>query len=146
MEGSFSDARDELCSEVNQQAAEQELRKIETFCHKLLDDWESNSTAERVRIAILDTGIDREHEKIKGKFGRSKQIRDYKEWRDGKLYEPTNDTAGHGTHCTSLLARVVPEKVASIYVGKVAETTSSVSATNVAAVGLVTINENSDTR
>ena len=136
-DGCFSDAQDEMCSEADTKAAENWLEDIEHKCHTLLDNWESQEKAPKIKIAILDTGISREHQKIKDRLGKSRQIRDYREWREGKLHEPcTDDTAGHGTHCTSLLARIVPEQVALIYVGKIAESTNAVNASNVAEVSI----------
>jgi hypothetical protein len=73
----------------------------------------------RVKIAILDTGIDLNHryfqdETTKRKIKRIKAVEDF--------VDPAGDAhdiCGHGTHCVGLLRQVAPE--ADIYVARVTE-------------------------
>jgi hypothetical protein len=75
-----------------------------------------DSLKNRVRIAILDTGIDRNDEvllafKERIKLGRS--------WVDNIQEGDGNDIDefGHGTHTAALLCTIAPE--ADIYIGRV---------------------------
>lgn len=67
----------------------------------------------RVKIAVLDTGLDLTHPDIAKQYddGRIK-IRDFIEKED-----TIKDLDGHGTHCTSLLLNNAPN--AEIYAGRV---------------------------
>lgn len=67
----------------------------------------------RVRIAVLDTGLDISHPDIAREYsdGRIK----YHDFL--KNSERIEDNDGHGTHCTSVVARLAPN--AEIYVGRV---------------------------
>lgn len=69
----------------------------------------------RVKIAILDTGIDLRHDTFKGQFanGRIKKVEDFVQ-----IGGTGTDVHGHGTHCAALLRKVAPE--ADIYVARVA--------------------------
>jgi subtilisin family serine protease len=67
----------------------------------------------RIRIGILDTGIDTKN-KIYFQSGRLED-----DWCISFVGEPHefHDEDGHGTHCVSLLRKVAPD--AEIYVAKV---------------------------
>lgn len=72
----------------------------------------------RVKIAILDTGIDLRHDAFKDQLpglpkGRVKKVSDFVEAGGQGA-----DVHGHGTHCAALLRKVAPE--ADIYVARVA--------------------------
>ncbi|KAH7309953.1 hypothetical protein BKA65DRAFT_485176 [Rhexocercosporidium sp. MPI-PUGE-AT-0058] len=78
------------------------------------------SNGKRVKIAILDTGIDLSHPDFKEDQSVSRTNRRIKIPEDfldvdGKAH----DTCGHGTHCVGLLRKVAPE--ADIYVARVAK-------------------------
>jgi hypothetical protein len=68
-----------------------------------------------VKIAVLDTGIDMQHNYIKGckKANRIKYVKSFV--TDDKRLD---DVCGHGTHVAALLLKVAPE--CQIYVAKVA--------------------------
>ncbi|KAK6524505.1 hypothetical protein TWF281_011412 [Arthrobotrys megalospora] len=78
---------------------------------------------QRIRIAVLDTGIDFRHPGI---MGAKEKGRVKKEWCHSWVNEATNiedeDDGLHGTNCVYLLHKVAPE--AEIYVGKVFASTS----------------------
>jgi subtilisin family serine protease len=127
---SFYDAQEDYNSE-NARKSEKWLEEIENTCLKPL--LKGTQLQQQVKIAILDTGIDRTHSSFTGKIGPTKPIRDVVEFKDGKLSSCAGiDTAGHGTHTTALLARLAP--MALIYVAQVSRTTNGMSAANVAAV------------
>lgn len=66
----------------------------------------------KVRIAILDTGVDMGHRMI---FSLRPQIRDGASWVEGTW---KIDADGHGTHTTSIIGELAPS--AHIYMGKIA--------------------------
>jgi hypothetical protein len=68
-----------------------------------------------VKIAVLDTGIDMQHNYIKG-CKKANRIKDVKSFvtDDTRI----DDFCGHGTHVAALLLKVAPE--CQIYVAKVA--------------------------
>ncbi|KAF8855730.1 subtilisin-like protein, partial [Acephala macrosclerotiorum] len=74
----------------------------------------------RVKIAILDTGIDIGHPSFAvdqaGDFS-SRRIKSREDFLDPE--GNAHDVCGHGTHCASLLRRVAPE--ADIYIARVAK-------------------------
>ncbi|KFY06829.1 hypothetical protein V492_07706 [Pseudogymnoascus sp. VKM F-4246] len=73
----------------------------------------------RVRIAVLDTGVDIKHPDISRELqeGRIK-VHDF-------VTDSINieDLSGHGTHCTSVVAKFAPN--AEIYVGRVFQTSQA---------------------
>ncbi|RFU75778.1 hypothetical protein TARUN_6537 [Trichoderma arundinaceum] len=72
-------------------------------------------TSERIRIAVLDTGIDMNDTMVKPAI--KSRIKDMRSW------VPSNDSCddifGHGTHVTRLLLRMAP--AAEIYVAKITD-------------------------
>lgn len=59
----------------------------------------------RVRIAILDTGIDQTRAEIEAQL--NKRIKGSKSWIDDQGGD--GDNGGHGTHDASLLMKFAPE-------------------------------------
>jgi hypothetical protein len=82
----------------------------------------------RVRIAILDTGIDFAHELVK-KYRDRKQIKKTKSWIPGR--PGTSDEDGHGTHAAMLLLKVAPE--AELYIARIFTDNLNVTREHVAA-------------
>ncbi len=84
----------------------------------------------RVRIAILDTGVDMSHETLQ----RAKdQVKQTKSWV-GDIGD--EDSWGIGTHAAALVLRIAPES--ELYVGRIArDLSSSVDPGNIAQVGRV---------
>jgi subtilisin len=78
-------------------------------------DWRS-STGKGVTVAIIDSGIDLEHKDLWGRIVESVEARVEK---NKVVFEPSaaGDSAGHGTACAGIIARIAPEaKFASIKV------------------------------
>lgn len=94
-------------------------------CDKLMDrvmgriDCSNRIETSRVKIAVLDTGIDWNDSYIRGAKDR---IVNWKNWADDRQdkdsQQQVHDSAGHGTHVTALLLKTAPE--AKIYVSRVA--------------------------
>lgn len=93
----------------------------------------------RVKVAVLDTGIDWNDSYIRG---AKERIKGCKNWADDRQedegQQEVHDTSGHGTHVTALLLRTAPE--ALIYVSRVADQNGDmVSAEKIAEVCLLSI-------
>lgn len=76
------------------------------FLH-LADDWRA-ATGRGVRVAIVDSGIDASHPDLAGRVIESVEAR-----IDNKriVFDPSvsGDSAGHGTACAGIIARIAPE-------------------------------------
>ena len=74
----------------------------------------------KIRIAILDTGVDASHPLIHKSIqsGRIKKLQSFinSDQANAKPYDPKVDKSGHGTHATSLLLNLAHN--AAIYVAK----------------------------
>lgn len=73
----------------------------------------------RIKVAILDTGLDVGHPDIKAREERIKDIRSWVNGLNGERDPKAGDSSGHGTHVTSLLLDVAPDS--DIYVARIAE-------------------------
>ena len=82
-----------------------------------LDESFENS---RVKLAVLDTGIDWKDPLIRGAEDR---IMEWKNWADDRKGQGSpqqvHDSVGHGTHITALLLDTAPE--AKLYIGRVSD-------------------------
>lgn len=89
------------------------FRDLTRNTHALLKPLQ-RTRMKRVKIAILDTGIDRNHRAFQDEFSKAR-IKKTEDFLDsgGKGH----DVCGHGTHCLGLLRKVAPE--ADIYVARV---------------------------
>ena len=98
--------------------------------HALIDE-RPNNKHRKVRIAILDTGIDGTHPEFCRKSGVDR-IMGYRSWVDpvadiseagglsaSQMRKSCKDVDGHGTHATALLLQVDP--LAEIYVARLAK-------------------------
>lgn len=76
------------------------------FLH-LADDWRS-ATGRGVRVAIVDSGIDATHPDLDGRVVEAVEAR-----LDNKriVFDPSTsgDSAGHGTACAGIIAKIAPE-------------------------------------
>lgn len=74
---------------------------------RLEDDWKSK-TGKGVEIAVIDSGIDAEHPDLNGKVRASVEAH-----ADNKRVifqsSETGDSAGHGTSCAGIIARIAPD-------------------------------------
>lgn len=109
-------------------APEDDLRKTHEFlmtkCRNNVEYEEgkdSRKNRRRVRIAILDTGIDMNHPEIKA---RKKRVKGFHCEIKGLETKANEDTSGHGTSTALLLMQVAPE--ADIYVARVFRETQDV--------------------
>src|SRR5687767_14226244 len=70
-------------------------------------DWRS-CTGKGVTVAVIDSGIDTLHPELDGRVVRSVEAR-----LDGKrvMFDPSGggDSAGHGTACAGIIARIAPD-------------------------------------
>lgn len=71
---------------------------------------------QRVRIAVLDTGIDASHPLIRRALDKG-SIVDTRGFPDSR--NPLQDLHGHGTHVTSVLLKTAPS--AAMYIARVAD-------------------------
>ena len=76
-------------------------------CFPLDGDWKTR-TGKGVSVAIIDSGVDAEHPDLAGKIKESVEAQ-----RDNKriIFEPSTigDSAGHGTACAGIIAKIAPE-------------------------------------
>jgi Subtilase family len=106
------------------------MQEVQDFFYPLRYDLEENyviSEEERVKIAILDTGLDMSHPILRdyrdrGQIGPKQSCDFVAQPQDcdseTKVDIPVSeDSTGHGTHCTHLLLKTCP--TARVYVAKV---------------------------
>ena len=74
---------------------------------RIAGDWRS-ATGRGVRVAIVDSGIDEQHPELKGHIAGSVEAR-LEEKRI--VFDPSTsgDSAGHGTACAGIIARIAPD-------------------------------------
>jgi subtilisin family serine protease len=81
----------------------------------LADDWRA-STGRGVKVAIIDSGIDTHHPDLEGRVEECVEAR-----AENKriVFDPctTGDSAGHGTACAGIIAKIAPD--ATLYSIKV---------------------------
>jgi len=82
-------------------------------------DYSNKFETSRVKVAVLDTGIDWSDSFI---LGAKDRIIEWKNWTDDRedqeCRQQVHDSAGHGTHVTALLLKIAPE--AKVYISRVA--------------------------
>ncbi|NNE65946.1 MAG: S8 family serine peptidase [Pyrinomonadaceae bacterium] len=90
---------------ISQQGFEETVRKQGL---QFVDDRWKHATGKGIRIGIVDSGIERDHEGLRGKINECFEAR-----RDGTavLFEPSDsgDSAGHGTACAGIVSSIAPE-------------------------------------
>ncbi|KAH8667352.1 peptidase S8/S53 domain-containing protein [Tricladium varicosporioides] len=107
------DTREGSYNERSAETVDSWFQDLTRNTHALLKPLQRNRM-KRVKIAILDTGIDRQHQAFldEASKARIKKTEDFLD-PSGKGH----DVCGHGTHCLGLLRKVAPE--ADIYVARV---------------------------
>lgn len=114
-----------LASDESRKLSQDWMDVYMNACDKLMDrvidriDCSKRIETSRVKIAVLDTGIDWSDSFIRGAKDR---IVNWKNWADDRQdkdsQQQVHDGAGHGTHVTALLLKTAPE--AKIFVSRVA--------------------------
>jgi subtilisin family serine protease len=90
---------------VNDFKAKQNTNAFINF--QIDDSWKSR-TGRGVSVAIIDSGIDLNHQDLQGKVKESVEAQpDHK--RIVFETSDTGDSAGHGTACAGIIARIAPE-------------------------------------
>ena len=76
-----------------------------------------------VRVAILDTGINKRHpairKHIKSVTHPDRAIQEWRGFPDAKGFEPLNDLVGHGTQVTSIVLKIAPRS--HLYIARVVD-------------------------
>ena len=71
------------------------------------NDWKS-ATGEGVSIAVIDSGVDRYHQDLRGKIKHTFEANN-----DGKkiIFKESDigDSAGHGTACAGIISKIAPD-------------------------------------
>lgn len=118
-----------LIQATRSRAADEWFFNVSTRVHPVLER-RSFSDDEKVRVAILDTGIDASHSVFSGCAFDENNCHDWTNSND-----PTVDIVGHGTHSAALVLKVAPN--ASLYIAKVFDSAIGIAETpkNVAKVG-----------
>jgi len=83
-------------------------------------EYSGDMNASRVKVAVLDTGIDWSDPFVRGAKDRIKgwmNLADDREEADQR--KSVHDASGHGTHVAALLLKTSPES--DLYVGRVAD-------------------------
>ena len=74
---------------------------------QIIDDGWRNATGKGIRVGIVDSGIERDHEGLQGKINDCFEAR-----KDGAaiVFEPSDsgDSAGHGTACAGIVSSIAP--------------------------------------
>lgn len=111
-------------------------RWFETFEMETMDLVKSRSDTKRVKIAILDTGVDITHPYLAEKAG---SVIHSNSW-------PTNtasdfsDTKGHGTHVAGLILKLAPG--AELYIAKVDDSSEAGSNQDIDSRKVAKVNSN----
>jgi subtilisin family serine protease len=92
-----------------------------------------NGSTSRLKVAILDTGIDMNHDEI---FGEER-IKECKSWTGTKADE---DASGHGTHIASTILNLT--RNVDLYIAKVTESNVLEDAHHISDVGDLEISHN----
>lgn len=91
------------------------LRRLDADAGGLVRQYRRERVGQRIKIAILDTGIDGRNVAFAEPMSRGLiKVEDFVDRGGDGL-----DVHGHGTHCAALLCRIAPE--AMIYVARVLE-------------------------
>lgn len=84
---------------------------------KLDPEWTDSN---RVKVAILDSGIDTQHTDIDALSDRIKSIRSWVDGKAGVEDWSGGDVSGHGTHVSGIILDLAPD--VDIYVARITKT------------------------
>ena len=70
----------------------------------------------RIKVAVLDTGLDMTHPTIQANQDRIKEVRS---WLPSGGTKGGGDLSGHGTHVTALLLDIAPD--CDVYIAQIAD-------------------------
>jgi subtilisin family serine protease len=80
----------------------------------------SRKDPRRVRIAILDTGIDMNHVDMLSEKDRIKKVYSWVDGKNGEEDRFGGDISGHGTHIASIVLDIAPN--ADLYIARITKT------------------------
>jgi subtilisin family serine protease len=93
------------------------MKKLQTSISRYIDPVEKDGRVKRVRIAILDSGLDTEHPFLDPSL-EGRRILKKQSFISGTASDDVQDKIGHGTHSLGLLLKVGPH--AEICVARIA--------------------------
>lgn len=94
------------------------------FCRFLQSKSPQDDSEPRIKVAILDTGIDAEHAYIKKRWPRPDLCDGgYQDFLSDSGDSAPQDNDGHGTHVAGILLLYAPN--AELYIGRIVETNES---------------------
>lgn len=89
------------------------------YAYKIVGD-NRKDNAKRIKIAILDSGIDGTHKDIKDDLENPKTKRSIRAWQAfPDHFNPLQDITGHGTHGASVLLKTAPH--IALYVARITD-------------------------
>ncbi|KAK5655304.1 hypothetical protein OQA88_5871 [Cercophora sp. LCS_1] len=94
------------------------------LCYDNAIQYEDDTSLPRIKVAVLDTGVDKSTPSIRANSERIKEIKSWLPPRDGREPDGT-DTCGHGTHVTGLLLTMAPD--CDVYVAQIADENGTIS-------------------
>jgi Subtilase family len=105
---------------TREERADDWFKLLKTHVHSVLNKRRKDRDR-RVRIAILDTGVDATHPEIRAARDKEKLVSFISPsvLSQPDPFDPDADTHGHGTHVASVLMRTAPDAV--VYVARVAD-------------------------
>jgi len=98
-------------------AADKRIEEYRNFYDEAIQP-EEESSAPRVKVAVLDTGLDHSTHSIQAYSERIVEVKSWLPPRNGLASNGT-DKSGHGTHVTGLLLTMAPD--CDIYVAQIAD-------------------------
>jgi len=79
----------------------------------------SDTRRPRIRVAVLDTGLDLGHPAIQANAERIKDIKSWLPPSESGRRQDSGDVSGHGTHITGLLLDIAPD--CDVYIAQIAD-------------------------